>query len=85
MTCSDRIKGLNDFKVKEDGKTYSIKSGLVPEEYNGLHRFKRIDSKHLLGPSFRFRGRELFERDASCDIYSGVERRLIGPGSKPGI
>jgi hypothetical protein len=35
--------------------------------------------------SFRFRGRKLFEYDASCDIYSGVERRLTGPGSKPGI
>jgi hypothetical protein len=35
---------------------------------------------------FRFRGgRELFEHDVSCDIYSGVERRLTGPGSKPGI
>ena len=35
---------------------------------------------------FRFRGRKLFEHDVvSCDIYSGVERRLTGPGSKPGI
>jgi hypothetical protein len=34
---------------------------------------------------FRFRGRRLFEHGVSCDIYSGVERRLTGPGNNRGI
>jgi hypothetical protein len=40
---------------------------------------------HSSKPQFRFRRRRLFEHDISCDIYSGVERRLTGPGNNPGI